>query len=448
MEQSDKKITLEEAKKIILNRLIHKETYDNITLLSFLSLLFKQQNQDNIVQDFEIEVLRQNDYCVKSFTDLKKVINKINIERKIQSPNCEEKWIIFVKIAEILENLQQQMEQITKQQNVKNTINNQNEIDNLLNQAIIQLEEEIKKQIQIINTKKTKESNQQLFGELDVKTYSLSPTKGISMLNENPYKFYVEKVLNINIIDDWNSKIDARTYGTIIHEILQNFSQICKDKEIDKITEDLFFEVAYNTLNNYSLQLNSFFKSKIEMVSKIAVKLEKNAKQKNRRVLVETTFSHNFNGVKINAKADRIEIDDKNKLIYIFDYKTGTSPTENDELKGKKTQLAIIALLMLQENNYKDYTIAENGLYYISFSGKEDTKTFTKIDKNIVFNSKNNFKSVEENINELLQQYFQNGIAKSENMKIYIKSNNFYQKDEDDAIKHFSRKSCFLSNNI
>ena len=450
---------LVDAEKQLLLKILDKNNYNNITFISLISLIAKQYNKDSIIQDFEANFLRQNDYFIKDFQTLENAIirefnkgqkDKQNVEQTSNQEKINKyKWYIFIEIAQQMQIFSAQFQQLslqTNNQNIPQQTNSTNyqqttkEIDNLIDNALTFLN----KTIEATDIKPNDDEKQQTFDVYDLKTYSLSPTQGIAMLNKNPYQFYAEKVLCLKCIDNWNSKIDARTYGTIIHEILQHFTYNCQSKDIDNITEDLFFETANKILNDYSLSFSSFIKSKIEIISKVAIKLEKNAKKHNRNVLCEKGFSHNFNGVKINAKADRVEIDDENKLIYICDYKTGNAPDDNDELKGKKTQLTIIALLMLQEENYNDYTIANNGLYYINFSGKQNQKIFNKIDTSIIFNRKKEFKSVEENLNELLKQYFENGKAISENMKIYITPSDFSAYDKELQIKHFARKSYFI----
>ena len=435
MQQKPTELTLEQAQTQLLIKILDKKTYDNITFLSLMSLFFKPLDRDFEVQQFELEFLHQNDYCIKSLNDLQNIIANCNQENKKKHQTAKDKWLIFQQISRSLSEISNTFDTLSANQQQEQITNATKIINELLNNNPPANDND--------------NSQQQMFDIGEVKTFSLSPTKGIAMLNKNPYQFYVEKVLKCDIPDNWNEKVDARIYGTIIHEILDLFAKRCKDKTIDKINQDLFYEVADGILTKYNLSMGSFLKAKIDIISTIAIKLEKDAKQHNREVITERSFSHNFNGVIVKAVADRIEIDHTNNLIYIFDYKTGTAPTASDELEGKKTQLTIIALLMLQEGNYDDYAIAKDGLYYISFSGKSNTKTREYIDTNIIFNGvhndKKNFKSIEENLKELLQEYFDStGQINTENCKKYVDINDFSAYEDDLKIKQFMRNDYFV----
>ena len=435
MEQKHKEDTLEQAQTQLLIKILDKKTYDNITFLTLMSLFFKPIDRDIEVQQFELDFLHQNDYCIKSLNDLQNIIANCNQENTKKHPTAKDKWLIFQQIAKTLSEISKTFETLSAQQQQEQITNATKIINELLNNNP--------------PTKENDNSAQQMFDIGEVKTFSLSPTKGIAMLNKNPYQFYVEKVLKCDIPDNWNEKVDARIYGTIIHEILDLFAKRCKEKSMDKINQDLFYEVADGILTKYNLSMGSFLKAKIDIISSIAIQLEKDAKLHNREVITERSFSHNFNGVIVKAVADRIEIDHNSNLIYIFDYKTGTAPTANDELEGKKTQLTIIALLMLQEGNYDGYSVAKNGLCYISFSGKSNTKTREYIDTNIIFNGvhndKKNFKSIEENLKELLQEYFDiTGKINVENCKKYVDINDFSAYEDDLKIKQFSRQEYFI----
>ena len=78
MEQKQTEITLEQAQEQLLTKILSPKTYDNITFLSLMSLFFKPLNRDFEVQQFELDFLHQNDYCIKSLADLQNVILKFN----------------------------------------------------------------------------------------------------------------------------------------------------------------------------------------------------------------------------------------------------------------------------------------------------------------------------------------------------------------------------------
>ena len=385
-----------------------------------MSIIFKREKKDNIIQDFEVGFLRQNDFKIKSFKDLAKII-RIENERNIKN-NKQIKWT----------NIELMAEEITKLNNLK-----ENE------------EETIKKVIEIIRNTAKQEENikqtelQQTFDVCKIKTFSLSPTSGIKKLNSNPYSFFIDKILNIKPIEDWNERIDSRIYGIIIHETMEVFANICKSVPIENINTDLFLEIANKLLLNEQISLTKFIFSKLIKLSNFAVKLEKEAKKNNREVITERKYDYIFKNVKINATADRVEIDHRKKEIYIYDFKTGGIPTEEQELKGEKTQLSIIALLLLQEKYYLDYSIKR--MSYINFSGN-NKKIFIDINTNMIFNKYNDFNSIEYNINELLEHYFENGKAKDVSNYPYVRQSSFNMYKQDLEYLQLSRKVKIISN--
>ena len=167
-------------------------------------------------------------------------------------------------------------------------------------------------------------------------------------------------------------------------------------------------------------------------ISKIAIKLEQNAKKNNREVICEKTFSIIYNNIVIEARADRLEIDHLNKSIYIYDYKTGNLPKESEEKNGKKTQLSILAIL-IKKHYQNSYNIQQ--MTYISLSGKQESEYYSNINCEII-------PSIEQNLFKMIDFYFKNGspiITKMEHIKPQI-GYSFYNETE---IDYLSRQSKF-----
>ncbi len=405
--------------------------FDSISFASLMSVLFKQYNLDYLIQEFEINFLRKNDFKLKNFTAFKQVL----IKELQNHPTKNDDWGFFKKVILKISDEFEKNKSIIEQYKQSNCeyLEKKNNLYHILFTAINSDIQEYKEILSKNNKNKNNQYLQQSFdGYNNQKMISLSPTQGIMMLNENPYRFFIEKILCISSIDEWETSESAKLYGDIIHRIMYSFSFKCKDvKNYYDINDKLFYDVALKLLNEDN-NINSFIISKIEQIAKIAVKLEYEAKSKNREVLCEKEFSHIFNGINIRAKADRVEIEHRNKEIYIYDYKTGINlPQNSEEENGKKTQVSIIAILM-KYCGYKDYNIKK--MTYVSLSGKE---LYHNEDIDIAI-----IDDVENNLMNMLNFYFTNGIPNIEKMK-HIRPLLGYSYQEEKDINYISRTALF-----
>ncbi len=393
-------------KELVKSAFEEKTNINTIKLTSLLSLMFKEFfNSDDIIQDFEAFFLRKYNHRIttlKSLIDIpsndNEANNSIEIVKKILSDinnklekevDCDEKIVEIIE-SSILDN----KDLVLKYK------------ENCCNQ---------KTQIEIVAVKN--------------KQYTLSPTGGFSNLNNNPYAFFLKKVLNLTPIDEWSYNINSRFYGTIVHEIMKEFhdyiEQNNKKDEFDKI----FDETKNKIFKKNGISDDIFLRQKIEKIKDIAIDLENESIKNKRKVFTEYKLCTMIDNVKIFAIADRIEIDEKEKKIYIFDFKTGTIPTDKDEQSGEKVQLLIIGMLVLEK--YKGYNV--NMMKYINLKGTNESK-----DENIKLEHLLNIK---KNVKELIKKYFyDNGQPNIENMKLYIEPNRFLY-SEDFITARFKRKT-------
>lgn len=390
--------------------------FDVQDFATFLDLLMRKTKLFGLLQDFEVDFLRTNDYRLQSFADVKKVIELDN--------SCKEKFGLFLKIAEL----------------------------GVDGGDVAQFITHAQKEIKLAEEKLKKSPDKQLtFDNTDFKTkkLSLSPTQGIAMLTSNPYQFFTDKVLDLKSIDDWETNIDARLYGTLMHKILQLFTQKCsqirhfnlsREDNLAKINEDLFLKVANDYLRAEGIEVSGFIWQKICNTAKAAVQLEREAFLSGRDVLCEQYLSHKFDkyGVEIIAIADRVEVDHNNKLLWIYDYKTGTAPNNNDEIYGRHTQLAIIAILATQYGNFDGYTVSE--MQYLGLTGKQNLDDGgmkrTEIRTSMLG-------LVQDYLENLLQYFFDDNQPNSERM-VYINQAKQFSDNRFIENKHFSRQKGFI----
>ena len=421
-EQKSKE-AIEEAKKNFSNVIVQNLEYLNIIkLLSLLSLIFKEKFQnDELVQNLEVCFLRKNSYKITTFSSIVEILENQGFEQKLQKEETTNFTVndIFKKIFFKINNDISSVDKISIDAN------------KLLEIISCAVDENGKLITKYILDKKNTNSQIKIPIENNKKyKYTLSPTSGIAMLNRNPYEFFVSKVLNLKPIDDWDNNLNARLYGEIVHQIMQNFSNkihSLSQTDINNLKKNinneslkkLFNDSVNDVLCTRKINNSIFLQKKLTRIANIAINLELEALKKNYRVLSEKEYSTIIDGVRIYAKADRVEIDDKNRYIYIYDFKTGEIPSNDDEKNGTKTQLLIIAILILKLQQYKDYSIKR--MQYIDLSGKENV-TNNDIDVNEIYNAENN-------IRQQISIYFSNGKPNVKNM-IYIEPSGFlYQKD-------------------
>ena len=479
------------------------DTFDVEKFLSLLSLIFKRTlKNDDLLQDFEVNILRPNSYRLFSFEDLLEIINKVS-----NNETSKAKWEIFCQITTIiidfLANKNNEMQtdinindavlrtqksnernddQYVRKYNDKNIKNNKITIidNNQINYTDSNITNSNKqndnKHIERNNDKKAKNSKaiitdgerndninndiatiidniaqmillnknltsqeplQQSIEDVKNKAIILSPTSGILMLNNNPYLFFIKKILGISPIDDWCDRLNTKIYGTLIHNIMQKFAYKCIELSLNDINNYNFIQKIYtqtvnDVVKDFGIQLNEFLEEKIKLISETAIMLEANAKRQNIQVLIEKKFSHQINGITIEARADRAEIDNKNKYIYIYDYKTGNLPENSQEVNGEKTQLLIIAVLISKMEQYKNYKVKK--LQYIDLSGKHHYHHQSNGEIDV-----NKIKHTEVNLCKLIDKFFSKNNTVCLNDIIYLDTNSIL--DGRDQILHFARKN-------
>ena len=380
--------------------------FDCITFLSLLSLIFKRKiKNDELVQFLEANFLRQNDYKIMSFESLFRLLDdetKDFIENKL--------YIFKVITEEIYKYLDDNKKEssVTINDQVYNVINI---IETCIDANYKSGGESSNMQLEIQNVKKRK--------------YILTPTVGIALLNNNPYSFFVNKVLKINSLDEWQNSIDARFHGEIIHSIMEIFALKCRNilskNNLADTMERLFDEVVKYVVIKNKVVINGFLQKKLLNIKDVAIKLEKECFLENRTAIVEKKYSMMIDGVKIEAKADRIEVNKMNKSLYIYDYKTGNLPTDKQENNGEKTQLLIIATILLNQAEYLDYQVKR--LVYVDLSGKDELKLHNE------YIDIANISLTEDRLKAMVNMYFENGEPIVQKMEYIEPSGMIYNND-------------------
>ncbi len=203
---------------------------------------------------------------------------------------------------------------------------------------------------------------------LQNRTYSISQLETYALC---PFKYFVERILNVKPIKEPTEEIEPIEFGNILHNILFVFytelskRQIklanCSD-ETFSFAEKLLFEIAETETENSALikGLNFYEREKIlgingnrkQSILYKFLEYERNDDSGYVPAYFETTFGFdnkngaggNFEigGVKLRGKIDRIEINQSENKLNVVDYKSGaSSPSGNDIQNGLSLQLPV-----------------------------------------------------------------------------------------------------------
>lgn len=235
----------------------------------------------------------------------------------------------------------------------------------------------------------------------------------------NPINFYFQKILRISEVEEVEEKIALNTLGIIIHEtlkvlyepfigkflsekdilgcfkllddeVLKQFKLVYKEGEIKKGRNLLAFEVAKRNVFN-------FLKEELECIKNGDVIKILALEQRFERILEHSSLPF---PVKIGGSVDRIE--ERNGIIRIIDYKTGsvTKPSVTlkswegltEDIKNDKI-IQILAYVFMFENEANEKPI-EAGIIsfknlksgFLPFTFKENKEETMIINKKILNN--------------------------------------------------------------
>ena len=157
---------------------------------------------------------------------------------------------------------------------------------------------------------------------------------GIERLIRDPYAIYASKVLRLRQLQPVQHTPNAMERGTQIHKVFEEFVSNTA-KSPDLVTHKTLIETAHRVLaENVPWPTDRIqWRVRIEKIAKWFVAQEQARRIEARPVLFEKTGRMELHKppFRITAKADRIDIDTLGQAL-IYDYKTGTAPSENRQL--------------------------------------------------------------------------------------------------------------------
>lgn len=181
----------------------------------------------------------------------------------------------------------------------------------------------------------------------------LSVTR-IKTLIRDPYAIYAEKVLRLKPLDPLTPEADAPLRGVIMHAILEEFIA-AKPDAADPQSLHTLLETARRHFDAHCPwpTIRAQWIARMEKLAPVFLRAEALRQQKGTLAVSEGwgVLEIPSVGISITCKADRIDLTpDKTALIY--DYKTGTVPTKDMQLKFDKQLL--VEAVMVDRGAFKD----------------------------------------------------------------------------------------------
>ncbi|MEK6552799.1 MAG: PD-(D/E)XK nuclease family protein, partial [Bacteroidota bacterium] len=206
------------------------------------------------------------------------------------------------------------------------------------------------------------------------KQYSISQLETYAKC---PFKFFVERVLGIETIEEPTEDIEAIEMGRLLHSILYEFYSSLREKKIKLVNcdektfqqaEKLIFEIATNQLQLAAFRspLTFYEREKIlglngnkkESILYKFLETERKCEDDFIPMFFEVSFGRLkesgsdkilsdqepivIDNIKLRGKIDRIEVNEKIKSFNIVDYKlSGAKPSFDDLKNGISLQLPI-----------------------------------------------------------------------------------------------------------
>ena len=161
---------------------------------------------------------------------------------------------------------------------------------------------------------------------------------------------YAEYVLKLKPLDDFEKEEDARDFGNMVHDVLENFGKKYASK-CPKNAKEILIEMGEDALKqqNFSREKQVFWRPRMQKIFEWVAENEAEYRTDVLKVNNEVwgrTFLDGFVGGKVElfAKADRIDetVDGK---VNIIDFKTGNARTQTEVKKGYAPQLPIEGII-------------------------------------------------------------------------------------------------------
>ncbi len=188
----------------------------------------------------------------------------------------------------------------------------------------------------------------------------------VDLLVTDPYSVFAKYILRLYPLDALDLPLDQRDYGTLIHEIIEDFNNLYPTQFPDKALDTLI-QLGKKHFDDFHLnqELFAFWWQKFVniAIAYIAQDTRENISSIHNEVSGFIQYNLPQGLFTFTAKADRIDIL-KNNQINIIDYKTGSIPSKKQIMSGHALQLLLEGLIA-RKGQFENIAVSElNQLIY------------------------------------------------------------------------------------
>ena len=170
--------------------------------------------------------------------------------------------------------------------------------------------------------------------QLDTPDWSDVYVTELELLIHNPYAFYVKHILRLKVLDDWWIGPDARTFGNLIHDVIENATDLTPGVLVAQMDAR-----ARELVGEKSIMFHFWHKRFCEIapvVSDVLGAIPNRYHEIGGRIKFPVGASYR----NVRARADLVWADG------VMDFKTGTPPNKSQLEKGNMPQLPLEALML------------------------------------------------------------------------------------------------------
>jgi CRISPR/Cas system-associated exonuclease Cas4 (RecB family) len=237
----------------------------------------------------------------------------------------------------------------------------------------------------------------------------LSPS-ALSTYIECSMRFYYQKIANISEPEEITEEADARIFGLIFHDVVENLYQPLEGQEVDAATVEGWIQnkkrIDELIRNGFNKHLSDYEKGKnafteihgknvmvFEVIRRYLLQFLKLEKARTPFTIVElerkVEYTYNSNGLHLNIGGYIDRLESKDGILRVMDYKTGTGDAtigaiedlfNTDKHKNIKATFQTLLYSLILDETAEQPTTIQPGVIWVRdvFKSGYDTQLFIK----------------------------------------------------------------------
>lgn len=172
----------------------------------------------------------------------------------------------------------------------------------------------------------------------------------IEKLIRDPYAIYAKHILHLHPQDEFNQSPSNREYGTLVHDIFQNYEKLREKSKIDELLQ-VILELATQAFAPFKgdIIVDNLWLPRFTKLAKAFVEWDESQRSGTTQIFFEEMgeikLKLNSNReFTLRTRADRLQV--THKSVDIYDYKTGTPPTNKQIINFKSPQLPLTGVIL------------------------------------------------------------------------------------------------------